>query len=466
VTLLDQVYARSPLWLQNVGMSAYGLYWMRRRYGATFQRELRGFREREHWTPERLADHLDRRLRELLLHAARTVPYYREVLAPVRDRLPHLRTEDLPSLPLLEKETIRARLGDFTSEDAAATRGARPYLTSGSTGTPLAILFTPAMHQAYAAANEARARNWAGVTYRDSRVMIGGRLVVPAATSAPPYWRKNWVERQLYMSAFHISPETAPLYAEAIRRHDPCYLVGYASSHYFLARLLDDQGIRVPGPRSVMTSSEALEPEMRATISRVYGCEVFDGYSGVEACCMAAECEEHRLHVSPEVGILEIVDAAGRPVAPGERGEIVGTGLYNRAQPLVRYRTGDVASWGSGPCPCGRPLPWLAELVGRLEDTVIGPDGREMVRFHGLYLGLPNVREGQLVQEAVDHIRLRVAATPAFSEGERATLVERVRQRLGEVRVDVEPVERLERTERGKLKAVVSRVARVPVSHT
>jgi phenylacetate-CoA ligase len=371
---------------------------------------------------------------------------------------------DLPGLPLLEKETIRNRADSFVTELGRERRGASSYLTSGSTGTPLGILFTPRMHQSWTAAYETRCRNWAGVGRQDSRAMIGGRMVVPQAVSAPPYWRYNRFERQLYMSAFHISPETAPAYADAIRTHQSTYLVGYASAHYFLARLLSEQGIRVFGPRAVLTSSEKLTEEMRAVISGVYGCPVFDAYSGVEACCLAAECEHHRLHISPDVGIVELVDQNGARVPPGTPGEIVATGLLNFAQPLIRYRTGDIAVLDPEPCPCGRPLPVLRELVGRLEDTVIGPDGREMVRFHGLYVGLPSVREGQVVQESIDEICLRVVATPAFSDRERQTLIERVRQRLGDVRVRVQLVDALERTKRGKLRAVVSHVERRKVA--
>jgi len=82
------------------------------------------------------------------------------------------------------------------------------------------------------------------------------------------------------------------------------------------------------------------------------------------------------------------------------------------------------------------------------------------VRFHGLWLGLPNVMEGQVVQEERDLIRLRVIGTPAFGVKERDVLIKRVRERLGDVRVVVEQVEELERTKSGKVRAVISRVSR------
>ena len=183
------------------------------------------------------------------------------------------------------------------------------------------------------------------------------------------------------------------------------------------------------------------------------------GYSGVEACCLASECEHHSLHVSPDVGIVEIVNKRGEHARPGEEGEIIATGLLNFDQPLIRYRTGDLAVWSDSPCPCGRNMPVIKELVGRLEDTVIGPDGQEMVRFHGILIGIPGVREGQFIQESLVEFTVRVVAPHGLAPAEEKTICDRVRARLGDVSVTIEKVESIERTARGKFKAVISKIS-------
>jgi len=353
---------------------------------------------------------------------------------------------------------LRARQSDFLSDDLREKPAA--YKTSGTTGTPLTIRFTREGDRLAQAAYEARVRHWAGVDYRMSRGMIGGRMVVPKANAKPPFWRYNIFERQLYMSAFHISPANAPDYARALNRYQPDYLVGYASSHYFLARMLDEQGICMYQPTAVLTSSEKLTDEMRATIENVYGCEVYDAYSGVEICCQASECEHHRMHISPDVGIIELLDDADQPVPPGIPGRIVATGLLNFAQPLIRYDTGDIAILSGEGCPCGRQMPVFEELVGRIEDTVITRDGRETVRFHGIFIGLENVKEGQVIQEDYDRFRIRLVVGPEFGETERQIIYDRFEQRLGEIDLEYEFVDQIERTESGKFKAVISRVSR------
>ncbi len=458
----ESVYRHFPVWLQNVAVSAYGAIWHRRRFGPGFEEALRAAKEREGFTPEQWRRYQTERLRELLKVAVTSVPYYREAYQGrglTETRIQRFILDDLPSLPLVGKQEIRPAPRRFVSEKAGTLH---TYLTSGSTGTPLAVFMSPRTRRHWQALYEARCGHWAGVHRGMSRAMIGGRPVVPRGVARPPFWRTNWVEGQLYLSAFHIAPATTADYLAAIHVFAPSYLVGYASAWFILSRFAQEQGRKARPVKAILTSSEKLEPFMRETIEGVFGGPVFDAYSGVEACCLASECEYHRLHVSPDAGIVEILDESGQPVGPGQPGEIVATGLVNLDQPLIRYRTGDVAAWSDEACPCGRAMPLLASLEGRLEDVVIGPDGRETVRFHGLYLGLSGIVEGQVVQEALDRILIRVVPGENFRQAEAEEIQRRVRARLGEVSVRVELVERIERTPAGKFKAVVSHVPRSP----
>jgi phenylacetate-CoA ligase len=102
-------------------------------------------------------------------------------------------------------------------------------------------------------------------------------------------------------------------------------------------------------------------------------------------------------------------------------------------------------------------MPVLKEVVGRVEDVVVGPDGRQMVRFHGIFTNQPHVREGQIIQDRVDRIRVRVVPTAGFGAADEHDITSRVRQRLGEqVDVVVETTDYIPRTAAGKFKAVVS----------
>ncbi|NMC15542.1 MAG: hypothetical protein GYA40_02715, partial [Chloroflexi bacterium] len=148
------------------------------------------------------------------------------------------------------------------------------------------------------------------------------------------------------------------------------------------------------------------------------------------------------------------------PCQPGEVGEVVTTSLLRSYQPLIRFRLGDLAAWDSEPCPCGRQMSILQEVVGRIEDVVTGPDGRQLVRFHGIFANQPNIIEGQVIQETLRDFTVKVVCTQNFSEQDVADIKSRMAQRLGEgVNINVEKVDSIPRSDSGKFKAVISKVS-------
>ena len=102
--------------------------------------------------------------------------------------------------------------------------------------------------------------------------------------------------------------------------------------------------------------------------------------------------------------------------------------------------------------------------MGRLEDMVVGPDGRQMVRFHGIFIDLPGVLEGQVIQESVDQFTVRVVTVGGFAERERQAIRDRFASRLGKVKVLIQTVPEIPRTERGKFRAVISKIGRTNLS--
>lgn len=95
----------------------------------------------------------------------------------------------------------------------------------------------------------------------------------------------------------------------------------------------------------------------------------------------------------------------------------------------------------------------IGEVNGRVEDVVVGPDGRRLVRFHGVFVGMANVREAQVVQEAVDRFRVLVVPDRGFCAEDSSEIVERLRQRVGDVKVSVIETDSIPRTASGKFQA-------------
>jgi phenylacetate-CoA ligase len=450
----DKLYARLPVWGQNAAVSAYGAYWKRLRFGPGYREHVAAYVAREQFDEAQWREWTKTRLRQVLSVAAEHVPYYRDHWTAAEKKA--ARDGSLEELPFLEKDPVRSQPRSFLRTDMQVRRP-HVFHTSGSTGTPIASIWTTDELRQSMAVREVRSARWAGVSFELPRATFSGRMVVPDANSAGPYYRFNRMERQAYLSAFHLRAETAPQYVEALRRHHIQWLTGYAVSYYLLAEYIVEQKLPVPALKALITTSEKVTPQMREVLERAYGCRTFEEYSTVENLLFASECSHGRLHVSPEVGLIEILRPDGTPCDAEEVGEVVTTGLLRDYQPMIRFRLGDLAAWDSRPCPCGRVLPVIKEVVGRIEDVVVGPDGRRLVRFHGIFVDQPHVREGQIIQEAIDRIRVKVVPAAGYGSADEQDIVRRIQQRLtAEMQVIVEVVESIPRTKAGKFQAVVS----------
>ncbi len=449
----DQIYERLPVLGQHAAVTAFGGYWAWARFGPGFREHLRQFRARERWTEAAWEAYRVDALQQLVAEAVDHVPHYRDTLSPAhRDAA---RAGRLDELPLLDKEPLRADPQRFVNRTLVPGRP-KLFHTSGSSGTPIATIWSLDELRASMALREARSANWAGTSFRHPRATFSGRMVEPNPQSDGPFYRLNAIERQIYLSPFHLSRDHAAAYVEAFRRHGIRWATGYAVSFSLLAGFILDEGIEPLALEAVITTSEKLTDDMRTRIGAAFGCRVFEEYSTVENALFASECERGALHVSPDAGLVEILRADGSPAPPGETGEVVATCLLRRVQPLIRYRLGDLASWAEDPCPCGRVMPVIAEVSGRVEDVLIGPDGRELVRFHGVFVGIPTVVEAQVVQEALDRFRVVVVPDAGFSDADEAEMIRRMRQRLGTVSVSIVRVDKIPRSPSGKFRAVVS----------
>jgi phenylacetate-CoA ligase len=198
---------------------------------------------------------------------------------------------------------------------------------------------------------------------------------------------------------------------------------------------------------------------MRDVLESAFRCNVFDAYSGIEGCCLASECEYHKMHISPDVGIVELINEKGEPAKPGELAEIVATGLLNFAQPLIRYRTRDLCVLMDEKCLCGRNMPIIDGIEGRLEDTLIGPGGSEMIS-HGFLGGIEHIRESQIIQYTPFQFTIKIVIDQEFNSLDREAIRRKFFERLGNVTVTIEIVDSIEKTMGGKFRAVISYVER------
>lgn len=443
-----------PAWSLAASLRAWQLHG--RRFGAVFAEALPQIVRRTMAPAAELHAFQTEHLAMILRETAASVPAYRGLPAPkgAEDAL-----ETLARWPLLDLHRFRANPADYCHP--ARMRGPIIRLfTSGTTGTPKQIVRDAEAEQLNYAYAEARWKLSVGVDHKDRWAMVGGQLVVPVKRRRPPFWVRAWPLRQLYMSSYHLAQEHAEAYMRALAAWRPVYLLGYASSLDQLAAFSESTGIRLR-VRAIISNAEPLYAHVRERLVRVFGCAVRDTYGSTEGAMQAFECAHGRMHVSTDFGVFEILSKDGTPTPAGVAGRVVVTGLTNRAMPLVRYETGDTATWAAPEsCPCGSSFPVLAAVEGRIDDLLELPDGRRIGRLDPVFKGGLPIREAQIVQRSDGSLVVRFVTEDrgctAWAGAHEQQLMRELRARLGEtVVIRLERVERIERGAGGKFKAVV-----------
>lgn len=446
---LLQLYHRLPAPARSAAATLRGWYLHYWRYGGASAQLIDEAAARERWTAAQWTAWREERLAFVLHRAATRVPYYRAHWAERRRQGDRASWDLLEHWPLLEKDAVRARPRSFVADDCDVRRMFHEH-TSGTTGKPLDIWRTrPTVTALYAIA-AARTRMWDGIPAGARYARLGGQLVVPVRQRRPPFWVWNAAMRQLYMSSFHLAPDLIRYYLEAMVRRRIVYLAGYSSSLYVLAQAVLRTGRRDLRMLAVYTNAEPLTPEQREVIAAAFQCPVRETYGMAETVAAASQCPAGHLHQWPEVGQIEWRDD----------GELICTGLLNADMPLIRYRVGDRGrpAPAASPCSCGRSLPLLGPVEGRTNDLLVTRDGRQVFWLNPVFYGLP-VSHSQIVQEQLDFVRVRVVTDSGFSVDTARTIIHRLQERLGDVRVTIDRVDEIPRTANGKVRAVVCALA-------
>lgn len=431
-----------------------------RRDGVRFRGHLAGLERSERWPVERLREEQARRLAAMVRHAYETVPFHRERLAAAGYRAGDSPgPEDLVRIPILEKSDLREQGEALLSTAVPPARLGRKR-TGGSTGVPVVTwLDHPSWDRKLAATW--RANRWAGYTMGDTLAMVWGNE--PEPRGFPSRLRRALYERRFALDTLRVNPATMRAFLDRSAREHPRHLMGHAHSVYLLAAFALEEGRRDVRFDSVITTAMVLLPAERAVIERAFAAPVFDRYGCEELSIIAAECEAHDgLHLHAE-GLIAEVLVDGRPAAPGEYGELVLTDLLNRGMPLLRYRVGDVSAMMEGPCRCGRTLPRLREVRGRTADFLVTPEGDRVFGISVLdtmLIHVPGIRQGQLVQERRDELRVRlVVDEERFAAGGEARLLAELPRYFGPtMRYRVERVPRIDPEPNGKYRFAVCRI--------
>jgi phenylacetate-coenzyme A ligase PaaK-like adenylate-forming protein len=419
---------------------------------------LRQLGETQWWPASQIRSLQFRRLRHLLRHAQRSVPYYRNRLNKKAVESEENLSQAWSQIPLLCRRDIQ-NAGDALTSDRILDRAKtlRQIVTSGSTGEPVCVLQTPRVRYLWRAFTM-RDHLW---HRRDLRVKLAVIRYVKHGGARPPEGQTydTWGEATAGVmrtgpAALLSIDSTSGEQMQWLREQNPQYLLTYPSNACALAHAFRNSGQRITNLRELRTIGEVVTPEARRLCAEVFHVPLVDVYTAQEVGYIALQCPEHgNYHIQSENLLVEILNEQGNLCGPGEVGRVVVTTLHNFATPLIRYAIGDYARVGKV-CSCGRSLPVLEQIMGRSRNMIMLPNGER--RWPALgevddISRMPAFQQFQVIQRSLTDVEVKVVVPRPFSNEQELVVRESLRKTLGyPFQITITYVDEISRSSSGK----------------
>jgi phenylacetate-CoA ligase len=403
------------------------------------------FFKNQYIKPENLKKFQEKRLRYMVNFAYRHVKVYKEKFKNASIIPSDITTlDDLHKIPIITKDEIKVNYPAGSVTPGYTEQNCIIEHTSGTTGNMLKILYDPISYSCLTAG-----------TYRDHFAQ-GVRPWHKFCIMCRDPEEFEGATESLMRTCGILEGRPEEELVEQLRIHNPDIIGAHPSLVASMAKVIEDKGIKDITPQFILVGGEVAHLPVRQYIEKVFSCPTLNKYGAYEAFSMAWECKHRNMHISADSVILEFLKD-GEPVAPGERGEIVVTNLWNEAMPFIRYRLEDMGIPSDGTCECGRSFPLVEEIEGKFDDFIVLPSGKLVpsTRVIPFFFIVPKIGEFKMIQDKRTHVICRIVPLKGFTDAMEKALIQKIEAVLGEsVGVDVEKVTHIDHTGTGKFKRV------------
>lgn len=403
------------------------------------------FFKNQYMQPENLKKFQEKRLRYMVHFAYRHVAVYKEKFKKASILPSDITTlDDLHKIPIITKDEIKSRYPQGCVTPGYTEKNCIMEHTSGTTGNMLKILYDPPSYDRLSAA-----------TLRD-HVAQGVRPWHKFCIMCRDLDEFNKATGNLMRTCGILEGRPEEELVDQLRIHNPDIIGAHPSLMASMAKVMEQKEIEDITPQLILVGGEIAHPPVRKYIEKVFSCPTLNKYGAYEAFSIAWECKHRNMHISADSVIVEFLKD-GESVAPGERGEIVITNLWNEAMPFIRYRLEDMGVPSDNTCECQRTFPLVKEIEGKFDDFIVLPSGKLVpsTRVIPFFFIVPNIGEFKMIQDTRTHVILRIIPLDGFTQTNEKTLKQKIHTVLGDsVDIDVEKVDHIDHTGTGKFKRV------------
>jgi phenylacetate-CoA ligase len=339
------------------------------------------FLESQYWAREEMLEFQRSQLSQLLQHAKANVPFYRTRLDPVLKGDGAIDWKHWNEIPIIKRANLASEKSSMLAVTLPPGHGpTKEVYSSGSSGNPISITQS---HLAMWVSEMAlhRSQYWHRMDW--SKNFLSLQIGSSEKTQWPDGWNKGpwgpkWIEHAGEGTKFVLDRSThEEKIFEFVLRNRIGYLASRPLVLHALAMSAERSQLHLQLDAVISFGGEVSET-VKEDLQRIFGARVIALYSSEEGCKIAVSCETGtHYHTNSELNFIEILDDSGNPCSIGEPGRVIITSLFNTAQPLIRYEQGDIAVRGLA-CSCGKTLPVLQKISGRINDMFEFPGGRKV----------------------------------------------------------------------------------------
>lgn len=458
----ENIYLNLPHFFKDMAVSLFSYKSKLLRKGGNYIKYLELFKKSAFWNKNKIEEYQKNELKKLLLEVNKYSKYYKkefQSLGITDEDISKDPVRALKRMNFLEKNTLKTKLSEIENLNPSRKRDFTNF-TSGTTGTPTVTYYdNDSLQKTTAFLNRYFYLNGLTKT-KYKQIRLSGKIIVKPNKKKAPFWVYNSVDKQLFISTYHLTEENLASIVKKIDTFKPELIEGYPSAIYIISKYINENNIKLSFiPKLISTTAETLYERYVIEIEKAFKRKPLNQYSSSEGGVYITECPKGKFHLNYESGFFEFFNVNGEVAKRGEMAELVATTFRSYKTPLIRYKTGDwvkLSNEENYQCSCGMKTPIVDQIIGRQDDILYTEEKGFVGRMDTAYKGLEGIEKSQIIQKTPDLIIInQIIDTSVYDEKMNDKFIKNLRERLGEeIQININIVDEIPLGANGKFNAV------------
>ncbi|TGV03946.1 phenylacetate--CoA ligase family protein [Flavivirga rizhaonensis] len=453
--LRENIYNKSPHFIQNLIVSLYNILAYRKRYSGKYNEFIKHYYKNKDLTLDELKKIQTTKYRDFINYAIENSEYYNKTLNQIES--PES-IDNIRELPIIDKETLRNNIQDVYTIPKNTGIISK---TGGTTGKSLEVVYTEDDVKERFAILDTFRNNFGYKLGKKTAWFSGKNLLNSKNINKNRFWKTDYIYNVRYYSTFHIHSKYLKYYLGNLIKYKPLYMVGFPSTMYEVAKygLANNIDFPINTIKAIFPTAETITDEIREVLENYFKTNLYNQYASSEGAPFIIECINKNLHLELQSGVFEVLDENN---TPSNKGRLVATAFNTHGTPLIRYDIGDQIELKEGTCNCGNNNPLVKEVLGRISDFIYSEEmGKiNLGNVSNCLKGVKGIVKFQIQQDSIQHLLILIEKDEnEYTSKYENIFLQNLRERVGEIiQIKIEYIEEIPVEKSGKFRLIKNNI--------